>query len=107
MSEADNNYEPAELAIIREKMPQLFPGETDLEKKLYHALKQYMAFDKTKLQELFEDTFHHFNQEEFPEKGQLYHDLQEIAKADGVINKSETNALEALQKIIDFTVMKK
>ena len=107
MSEADSNYDPSEIAVIREKMPELFPGEKDLEKKLYNALKEYMAFDKSKLKELFEDTFHHFNQEEFPEKGQIYRDLQEIIKADGKVDKSETKALQALTDIIDFAANKK
>lgn len=107
MSEADSNYDPSEIAVIREKMPILFPHEKDLEKKLYSTLKEYMAFDKTKLRALFEETFHHFNQAEFPEKTQIYEDLQEIINADGKVDKSETNALKALTDIIDFTAKKK
>ena len=53
MSEADHNYDPKEMALIKKKMHALFPEGTDLEKKLYRAIRDYNNFDKSRLDALF------------------------------------------------------
>lgn len=106
MSEADHDYTPEEMAVIKSKMMTLFPAGTDFEKKLYTTIRTYNSFDKSKLNDLFEDTFHHFIKDGFAEKNKVYADLQEIISADGRIDKSETSALNALKKIIEMTAEK-
>ncbi len=100
ISQADNTYDPKELAIIKAKMGKLFPEGTDLEKKLYSTIKQYNLFDKSKLNELFESSLRHFGNESASKSG-LYSDLYEIIQADGKIHQSETSSLEVLKNIID------
>ena len=102
MSNVDNDYHPSEMQVIRTKMNKLFPKDTDFEKKLYSAIKEYNAFDKSKLNELFKDTFDQFSQVKFAQKYKVYTDLYDIINADGKIDESETAALEALKEIIDM-----
>ncbi|HYG20159.1 MAG TPA: TerB family tellurite resistance protein [Ohtaekwangia sp.] len=97
LSHADNSYDPAEMAAIKEKMKKLFPEGTDFEKKLYGALRQYNSFDRSKLAELFKSSFQHFN--EVPSN--VVSDMREIISADGHVNPSETQALETLRQMID------
>ncbi len=101
MSESDHNFDPSEMAVIKEKMKNLFPAGTDLERKLYHAIREYNTFDKSKMNELLEDSFDHFSKNGSPLKGDVIKDIQEIFTADGGINSEEANALEALKKVID------
>jgi len=101
MSESDHNYDPYEMAVIKEKMKSLFPPGTDLERKLYHAIREYIAFDKSKVNELLEDSFDHFGKDGASFKGDVIKDIQDIFTADGGINSEEANALEALKKVID------
>ena len=60
ISEADHNYDPKEMYVIKQKMADLFPGDTDFEKKLYGTIRFYNTFDKSQLNDLLEDSFHHF-----------------------------------------------
>lgn len=100
MSEADNNYDPAEMAVIREKMSSLFPAGTDFEKKLYTTIRQYNSFDKSQLGSLFEESFRHFSGSASGKIAGVYQDLQEIILADGKVDNAEARVLEALQKLI-------
>jgi len=103
MSRADDSYDPAELSAIKGKMGALFSEDTDLERKLYSTIREYNSFDKSKLISLFEDTVNHFS-ETTPEKARILKDLSEIIQADGKIDESEKNALDALKRIIDHHV---
>ena len=102
MSRADENYDPNEMATIKKKVGLLFQKDTDVEKKLYAAIRQYNLFDKSKLIELFEDTFKHFGQDTSVLKNNFYTDLNEIILADGKVVNSEIKALDALKEIIDL-----
>ncbi|HEY8511081.1 MAG TPA: TerB family tellurite resistance protein [Cyclobacteriaceae bacterium] len=103
MSEADHNYDPKEMALIKKKMHALFPEGTDLEKKLYRAIRDYNNFDKSRLDALFKDTFEKFRGANPELREHLFQDILEIASADGALNASESQALESLKKIIDLT----
>ena len=105
MSHADNSYDPYELATVKSKMTGLFAEGTDVEKKLYGAIREYNSFDKSKLNELFEASLKHFSVEA-PLKEGIYTDLNEIIKADGKVDQSETKTLETLKKIIDLHSVK-
>jgi hypothetical protein len=100
MSHADDSYDPLEMAAIKEKMSGLFSEQTDLERKLYLTIREYNSFDKSKLSELFEDTFNHFGQDPIL-TSDVYNDLREIIQADGNVNPSEHKALEFLKDLID------
>ena len=105
MSHADNSYDPYELATVKSKMTGLFAEGTDVEKKLYGAIREYNSFDKSKLNELFEASLKHFSVEA-PLKEDIYTDLTEIIRADGKVDQSETKTLETLKKIIDLHSVK-
>jgi uncharacterized tellurite resistance protein B-like protein len=101
MSESDHNYDPSEMAVIKEKMKKLFPAGTDLERKLYHTIREYNSFDKSKLHTLLADSFEHFDKNGSSLKIDMIKDIKEIFTADGSINHDEAEALETLKEIID------
>lgn len=102
MSRADENYEPNEMATIKKKISGLFEKGTDVEKKLYTAIREYNQLDKSKLHELLKDSFKHFSKDERILKNDFYSDLNDIMLADGKVDESETKALKALKEIIDL-----
>jgi hypothetical protein len=101
MSHADRSYDPLEMAAIKDKMKGFYPGDTDFERKLYLTIRQYNAFDKSKLNELLTDSFQHFNPDPVL-SSEVFRDLQEIMQADGAVNHSEKNALESVRRLIDL-----
>lgn len=107
MSRVDESYDPNELATIKKKMEGLFTSDTDVERKLYTTIREYNSFDRSKLSDLFEATFKHFDQDTSVMKSNFYKDLNEIILADGKVDDAETKALEALQGIIDLHAGKK
>lgn len=100
ISRADNNYDPKEMEVIQEKMKGLYPSKTDFDKKLYLTLREYKNFDKSKLPELFSDTLSHFKAGK--DKATIFADLSDIISADGKIQPTETNALDALKQTLDI-----
>jgi len=106
MSRADDSYDPSEMAAIKVKMNTLFEQGTDLEKKLYGAIREYNSFDKSKLAVLFSDSIQHFTKQS-PVDSHLLSDLKEIVQADGKVDQSESNALDVLKRIIDHQSIEK
>jgi uncharacterized tellurite resistance protein B-like protein len=106
MSQADETYDPNEMAIIKQKIAGLFDKHADIEKKLYIAIREYNSFEKENLSQLFKDSFEHFGDDEGVSKNTFYNDLNEIMLADGRILHSETRALEALKEIIELNAEK-
>ena len=106
MSRADDSYDPSEIAAIKVKMNTLFAEGTDLEKKLYSAIREYNSFDKSKLTELFAGSIEHFSKKSAVE-AHLFKDLSEIVQADGKVDQSEKHALDALKRIIDHQSIEK
>ena len=104
MSRADDSYDPSEIAAIKVKMNSLFEEGTDLERKLYGAIREYNSFDKSRLTELFAGSIEHFSKKSTVE-AHLFNDLNEIIQADGKVDQSERNALEVLKRIIDHQSM--
>jgi uncharacterized tellurite resistance protein B-like protein len=100
MSRADDSYDPKELAAIKNKMNGLFSKGTDIERKLYVTIREYNSFDKNKLTELLSDSIKHFSNDATVDV-HLLNDLREIIQADGKVDHSEMNALEALKRMID------
>ena len=102
MSQVDGVYEPSELASIKRKIEGLYDGDTDVEKKLYQAIREYNSFEKDKLNVLFRDSFQHFGNDQSVQKNEFYNDLNEIVLADGQVLQSEKRALQALKEIIEL-----
>ncbi len=102
ISRADENYDPLEMATIKQKIRGLFEENADIEKKLYLAIREYNSFDKSKLSELFSSSFKHFSEDRSVLKNNFYDDLREIIQADGRVDHAEATALEALKEIIEL-----
>lgn len=101
IAHVDNTYDPKELEAIKIKMARLFPEGTDLEQKLYRAIREYNAFDRTKISQLCKDSFAYFNSHETGQHETFFTDAQAIINADGTILPAETDALQALKKMIE------
>jgi uncharacterized tellurite resistance protein B-like protein len=104
MAFADGEFHPDEVRVVKAKIKKIFPNAGEHEQKLKDAMEQYSAFDKSKLTELFKDTFAHFSNVKFSQKYKVYTDMYDIINADGTIDESETEALDSLKKIIDLGV---
>jgi uncharacterized tellurite resistance protein B-like protein len=107
MAHADGVYHPAEREVIADRIPKLFPGETEIATKLAHAEKQYAAIDQSKADTIIKDTFKHFNSIRFAQKYKVYTDMYDIIHADGKVEESETKALNQLKDIIEMGVVMK
>lgn len=107
MAHADGVYHPAERDLIAERVPKLFPNETDVTGKLARAEKQYLAVDKANIDAIIKDTFKHFSSIKFAQKYKVYTDMYEIIHADGKVEESETKALNYLKDIIEMGVVVK
>jgi hypothetical protein len=100
ISQADNSYDPNEMAIIKSKMKRLFPADTDIEQKLYMTIREYNTFDRSKLNDLFKGSVAHFGKEGTL-AGNIHDDLNDIIMADGKVKADETRSLDRLRSIID------
>lgn len=100
ISQADDAYDPNEMAIIKSKMKRLFPEGTDIEQKLYMTIREYNAFDRSKLTELFNNSIAHFGKSGALDTT-VHADLQDIILADGKVKADETRSLDRLRSIID------
>ena len=100
ISHSDSSYDPAEMAVIKTKMTDLFPAGTDIERKLYGTIREYNAFDKSKLDDLFNTSIQHFKSDGQVKDNSVFTDIQDIIRADGQVNPSEAKALEVITKLI-------
>jgi uncharacterized tellurite resistance protein B-like protein len=107
MAHADGVYHPAEKDVIAERIPKLFPNETDITGRLARAEKQYDAVDKAQIETIIKDTFKHFNSVKFAQKYKVYTDMYDIIHADGKVEESETRALNQLKDIIEMGIVMK
>src|SRR6187200_2099226 len=85
LAQIDTSYDPKELSVIKSKMKSLFPEGTDVERKLYQALREYQKLDKSKLDELCSDTVAFFRKSGEGFTAKLAKDLEDIVRADGLI----------------------
>ncbi|MBT1688456.1 tellurite resistance TerB family protein [Dawidia soli] len=100
LSQADNQYDPAEMAAIKNKMASLYPAGTDLEKKLYTTIREYNALDKAQLPALLETSARQLGAGHDADHEAILATMQEIIRADGQVAPAETKALEALTQLI-------
>ena len=104
ISQADDMYDPNEMAIIKSKMKRLFPDGTDIEQKLYMTIREYNTFDRSKLTDLFKSSIEHFGKEGALAAA-VHSDLSDIIMADGKVKADETRSLDRLRTIIDQHVV--
>jgi uncharacterized tellurite resistance protein B-like protein len=97
----DNTYDPLEISTIKAKMSSLFPEGVDIERKLYQTIREYNAFDQAKINDLWQDSFNHFQQNGDARASRLYEDVSEIVNADGAVHPMELDVLRKLKSIID------
>jgi uncharacterized tellurite resistance protein B-like protein len=102
MAHSDGDYHDAEKKVILEKMSRIFPKEIDHTQKLEASVKEYRALEAAIVTSVIKDSFKHFDKVKFAQKYKVYTDMYDIINADGVIDESETKALEELKKIIDI-----
>jgi uncharacterized tellurite resistance protein B-like protein len=102
MAHSDSDYHSTEIEVIREKMSKIFPKEINHEQKLHDAVAQYKSLNPEIVNEVIKASFKHFDKVKFAQKYKVYTDMYDIINADGVIDESETKALEELKKIIDI-----
>lgn len=100
ISQADNNYDPNEMATIKSKMKRLFSDGTDIEQKLYMAIREYNTFDRAKLNDLFKSSIEHFGREGALDNT-FQDDLNDIILSDGKVKADETRTLDRLRSILD------
>jgi uncharacterized tellurite resistance protein B-like protein len=102
IAHTDDSYDPKEMSMIKSKMTKLFPPGTDLEKKLYQTIREYNSFDKSRITDLFRDTFAYFRTDSETRKSKLFADVTAIIEADGKVLPTEQEALFTIKRIIDF-----
>lgn len=102
MAYADGEYHPFEQKVILEKVPKLFPTETDVQKILDQAEQDYLDTKRSEINNIIRDTFKHFNTVKFAQKYKIYTDMYDIIHADGKVEESETVALNELKEIIEM-----
>ncbi len=102
IAHSDSSYDPSEIGTIKDKMQHLFPEGTDLEKKLYQAIRDYNAFDHARLSDLIRDTFAHFHDDDSTRTTRLFADVKAIMEADGQVLPTEREAFETIRRIIKF-----
>ena len=102
IAHSDDSYDPSEIGTIKNKMEKLFPAGTDLEKKLYQAIREYNTFDHARISELVHDTFAHFHEDDQTRKTRLFADVKDIMEADGKVLPTEREAFETIRKVIEF-----
>jgi uncharacterized tellurite resistance protein B-like protein len=100
LAQIDESYDPRELAVIKSRMKALFPEGTDLERKLYQAIRDYQKLDKSSIGKICADTIAFFNHSGSPFSAKLIRELEEIVKADGNLQQSEQQALDRLTEIL-------
>lgn len=102
MAHSDGDYHTSEIEVIKEKMSKIFPKEINQEQKLQDAVNQYKSLNPSTISSVIENSFKYFDKVRFTQKYKVYTDMYDIINADGVIDESETKALEELKKIIDI-----
>lgn len=101
VTQSDNRYDPREIALVKDKMKNLFPEGVDIEKKLYQAIREYNNFDRNRVDELIRDSVDFFNKDKTTIKSKLYADVRAIIRADGKVLKVEKDVFESIKRIVE------
>ena len=101
MARIDDTFDPEEIGTIKTKMARLFPKGTDLEKKLYQAIRAYNSFDRSRVDEVVKDSILHFSKDKNTSNTKVFADVREIVESDGKVLPAEYDALQSLMKVLE------
>jgi hypothetical protein len=97
----DFSFDPDEITTIKAKMAKLFPEGTDLEKKLYQAIREYNDFDRSKINKLCAETLRHFKDQGATLPPQVFEDFRDIIMSDGQVHDLENRILTRIRQVVD------
>ena len=106
MAYADDHFDKTEEEVILSKMKRLFPKEDSQMPKYEQFKKDYKTLNSEDIDQLIQLNFENFSHVSFSDKYRVYREMYDIINADGVIDESETEAMDKLKKIIDYEVKK-
>ena len=101
MARIDESFDPEEIGTIKKKMGRIFPAGTDLEKKLYQAIRSYNSFDKSQVDDVVKASIAHFSKDANISQTKVFADVRDIVESDGKVLPVEYDALQALMKILE------
>jgi uncharacterized tellurite resistance protein B-like protein len=102
MAHADGEFHVDEKKVILQKIPKLFPQESNPSNLLEKAATEYNSISQNEIPVIIKQTFKHFKEVKFAMKYKVYTDMYDIINADGKVDESETRALNELKDIIDM-----
>ena len=106
MAYADDHFDHTEEEVILKKMARLFPKETDQTVRYEQFKTDYKSLNSEEIEQLIKNNFDAFSHVSFSDKYRVYREMYDIINADGVIDESETEAMDKLKQIIDYEVKK-
>jgi len=106
MAYADDHFDETEEDVILKKMGRLFPKEENQIPKYEQFKNDYKKLNSEDIDQLIQSNFDNFSHVNFSDKYRVYREMYDIINADGVIDESETEAMDKLKKIIDYEVKK-
>jgi uncharacterized tellurite resistance protein B-like protein len=102
MAHADGEFHTDEKKVILQKIPKLFPQESNPANLLEKVATEYSSISQNEIPVIIKQTFKHFKEVKFAAKYKVYTDMYDIINADGKVDESETRALNELKDIIDM-----
>jgi uncharacterized tellurite resistance protein B-like protein len=106
MAYVDDDFDQTEEDVILGKMKRLFPKDENQLIKYDQFKKDYRSLGKDDIDQLIKSNFDKFSHISFSDKYRVYREMYDIINADGVIDESETQAMDKLKEIIDYEVKK-
>ena len=106
MALSDGHLDDTEEEVILKKMTRLFPKDTEHKTKYLKFKDDYEQLSSDDVDYLVKNNFDNFPNVTFTDKYRVYREMFDIINADGVIDESETEAMDKLKDIIDYDVKK-
>lgn len=106
MAYADDHFDHTEEEVILKKMARLFPKDGNHTIKYEQFKQDYKSLKSDEIDLLIKNNFDNFSHVSFSDKYRVYREMYDIINADGVIDESETEAMDKLKEIIDYEVKK-
>ena len=106
MAYADDHFDHTEEEVIMKKMKRLFPTQPNHGAKYEKFKEDYKSLSSSEVDQLIKNNFDNFSHVSFSDKYRVYREMYDIINADGVIDESETEAMDKLKTIIDYEVKK-
>ena len=104
MALSDGHLDETEEKVILKKMTRLYSKEKDHKTKYLKFKDDYLQLSEEDADYLIKNNFNNFPNVTFSDKYKVYREMYDIINADGVIDESETHAMDKLKDIIDYGV---